>query len=96
MMTRSVTLIAIAALAGCAAAQKTYLADGSEGYSIDCSGQALNWGYCDRKAGELCGARGYEVLGKEGEQGGPTLSGNQFGLYSTQVMSRSMMIRCNG
>jgi hypothetical protein len=58
----------LCALAGCAVERPTYLADGRQGHSIDCSGAALNWGYCERKAGELCQARGYDVVSAIGEQ----------------------------
>jgi len=80
-------------MSGCATASKTYTSDGKEGYSITCSGSALNWGMCYEKAGELCGAKGYEVLEKSGDQGA-MLSGNQFGLYGGSVINRNMMIKC--
>ncbi len=38
-------------LGGCATASKTYTSDGKEGYAINCSGSALNWGMCYEKAG---------------------------------------------
>ncbi|MNF91247.1 hypothetical protein D3C84_738410 [compost metagenome] len=81
------------ALGGCATASKTYTSDGREGFSIDCSGSALSWGKCYEKAGELCGARGYDLLEKSGDQGS-TVAANQFGLYGGSVMSRSMVIAC--
>ena len=84
-------LIAIL-LGGCATAKKTYTSDGKEGYSITCSGSALNWGMCYEKAGEICGSKGYEVLEKSGDQG-TVLSGNQFGLYGGSVINRSMIIK---
>jgi hypothetical protein len=80
-------------LSGCATAKKTYTSDGREGYSITCSGSALNWGMCYEKAGELCGQKGYEVLEKAGDQGA-MLSGNQFGLYGGSVINRNMIIKC--
>lgn len=80
-------------LTGCATASKTYTSDGKEGYSITCSGSALNWGMCYEKAGDLCGTKGYEVLEKSGDQGS-MLSGNQFGLYGGSVMNRNMIVRC--
>jgi hypothetical protein len=80
-------------LSGCATAKKTYTSDGREGYSITCSGSALNWGMCYEKAGELCGQKGYEVLEKTGDQGA-MLSGNQFGLYGGSVINRNMIIKC--
>lgn len=80
-------------LSGCATAKKTYTSDGREGYSITCSGSALNWGMCYEKAGELCGQKGYEVLEKTGDQGS-MLSGNQFGLYGGSVINRNIIIKC--
>lgn len=86
-------LLIVVFLGGCATAKKTYTADGKEGYSITCSGSALNWGMCYEKAGDLCGSKGYEVLEKSGDQGA-MLSGNQFGLYGGSVINRSMIIKC--
>lgn len=80
-------------LSGCATASKTYTSDGREGFSISCSGSALSWGQCYEKAGDLCGARGYDVLEKSGDQGS-TISANQYGLYGGSVMSRSVVIAC--
>ena len=79
-------------LGGCATAKKTYTSDGKEGYSITCSGSALNWGMCYEKAGEICGSKGYEVLEKSGDQGA-MVSGNQFGLYGSSVINRNMIIK---
>ena len=56
-------ILAFATLGGCATASKTYTADGKEGYNIACSGSALNWGMCYEKAGNICGTKGYVVLG---------------------------------
>jgi hypothetical protein len=81
------------ALSGCARSSKTYTSDGREGFSIDCSGTALSWSKCFEKAGDLCGARGYDLLEKSGDQGS-TVAANQYGLYGGSVMSRSMVIAC--
>lgn len=89
----SIALSMVAFLSGCATASKTYTPDGSEGYSITCSGSALNWGNCYEKAGDICGARGYDVLARSGDQGA-VVSGNQFGLYSGSVINRNILIRC--
>ena len=37
-------LMIVAFVSGCATSKKTYTSDGREGYSINCSGSALNWG----------------------------------------------------
>jgi hypothetical protein len=87
------SLIASLLICGCATARKTYTSEGKEGYSINCSGSALNWGTCYEKAGELCGAKGYVALEKSGDTGA-VVSGSQFGLYGGSVINRSMIIKC--
>jgi hypothetical protein len=86
-------LFIAACVTGCATASKTYTPDGKEGYSITCSGSALNWGMCYEKAGDICGTKGYEVLAKSGDQGA-IVSGNQFGVYGGSVINRNMIIKC--
>jgi len=93
-MKRLFVLLTVAVgMSGCATASKTYTPDGKEGYSISCSGSALNWGMCYEKAGDLCGAKGYEVLDRSGDSGS-IISGNQFGLYGGSVINRSIIIKC--
>lgn len=69
---------------GCAVSTPTYTAEGKIGFSINCSGAALNWGYCEQKAGEMCGANGYDILSKNGENIGNITSFNS----SSSVASR--------
>lgn len=88
-----ILLAASIGLDGCAMASKTYTSDGRQGFSIDCSGSALSWGRCYEKAGELCGARGYDVLEKPSDEGS-TMAGNQFGLYGGTVITRNLVIAC--
>jgi len=88
-----VTLLFVTIVAGCATASKTFTSDGKEGYVIDCSGSALNWGMCYEKAGKLCGTKGYEVLEKSGDTGGMVTAG-QYGLFGGSVINRSMVIKC--
>lgn len=88
-----VIIVVFALLSGCATASKTYTADGQEGYSINCSGSALNWGMCYEKAGDLCGQRGYVVLEKSGDEGA-IVSANYMGLYGGSVINRSMIVKC--
>jgi hypothetical protein len=90
---RILTLAAVAALVGCATQKTVYLPDGKQGHSINCSGAALSWDLCYQKAGELCGARGYDILAKDGEQGA-TISGTQYGVFGTSVMNRTLLIAC--
>lgn len=80
-------------LSGCATADKIYTSDGRIGYSISCNGEVLDWGACYKKAGKICGARGYDVLSKSGNKGS-TFSANQYGAYGGSVIYRSMVIAC--
>lgn len=87
------TLLAFVLLGGCATASRTYTSSGKPGYSINCSGSALNWGMCYEKAGNLCGTKGYVVLEKSGDKGA-VISASQFGLFGGSVMNRSMIVQC--
>ena len=89
----SCLLLLCFAVVGCATASQTYLPSGEQGHNITCSGTALNWGHCYEKAGEICGARGYDIVDKSGDQGA-TFAGNRFGLYGGSVIQRSMLIKC--
>ena len=87
-------LLVAVVLTGCATAKETYTATGEKGYAIDCYGSAGNWGMCTQKAGELCGAAGYTILSKSGDQS-QMITANQFGMYATPVVNRSMTIKCS-
>ena len=76
-------------VAGCATSTETFTADGSKGHSINCSGAARNWGMCYEKVGEICEAKGYEVIAGGSDQG-VLVSGNLGG----SVISRSMLVKC--
>ena len=92
-MRRIILVLSIMAfVSGCATASKTFTADGKEGYVIDCSGSALNWGMCYKKAGDICGSKGYVVLEKNGDKGA-MLTAGQFGLFGGSVIHRSMIIK---
>jgi hypothetical protein len=65
----ALALAAVTALSACASASKTYGPDGKEACSINCSGLARTWGMCFEKAGDLCGAKGYDVIGQGTDHG---------------------------
>jgi hypothetical protein len=89
-MNRVLAVLAVmSALVRCATASQTYTPDGRSGYVIDCSGQALNWGKCYQKAGELCSSTGYEILAQTGDQGISVA-----GVYGASVITRSLVIAC--
>lgn len=81
-------------LSGCATANKTFTADGKEGYNISCSGSALDWGNCYEKAGRLCGSKGYLVLERIGDEPA-MLAGNQYGVCTGFVVNRNLIVSCN-
>jgi len=85
-------LIAVA-LGGCASARKIHILDGSEGYSINCSGGDSTWGNCYEKAGDVCGARGYNILEKISEQS-TSSSGNIIEQHGGTATNRNMIIKC--
>jgi hypothetical protein len=80
-------------LFGCATARKTHTSDGKEGYILNCSGSASTWGKCYEKAGDICGAKGYEILEKIGE----TLTSSSSNIieeHSGSDVNRNMIIKC--
>ena len=89
-------LTAAAALTGCAnTAKRTYLPSGETGFAINCSGgdASTSWGECYKKAGEMCGSYGYDVVSKDVDNGA-TSGGSVAGIFGANVKNRSMVIRC--
>lgn len=65
-MIRLLSIIAVLGLTGCATASNTYLKNGKQGLSIDCSGEAMSWASCYEKADASCAGTGYEIVGTDG------------------------------
>jgi hypothetical protein len=82
-------------LTACATAKRTYGPDGRAAFAIECSGQALSWGKCYEKAGEICGGKGYDVIERNGDQS-ESVSATQYGVIGGTVVNRSMLISCKG
>jgi|SRR5882724_1705471 len=90
----SALMLAILPLvSGCASASKTYGPDGREVFVLNCSGWARSWGMCYEKAGELCGPRGYQVIGRD-EQNSMIGSAGGGSAMVAPVQHRNMMISC--
>lgn len=88
-----VIFVAIGFLSGCATSSKTYGPDGREAYTIDCSGLGGTWGMCLTKAGDLCGAKGYDLLTSAGDKGLVAVADpNQAFMSST--ISRNLLVSC--
>lgn len=77
-------ILAVTAIfAACVQSNETYTASGQKGHVISCTpalstgivgaiaNSSTSWGTCYQKAGEICGAKGYNVLTKSDE---PTFS----------------------
>lgn len=105
---RIVLVLAVAIpLAGCVASQPTYTADGQQGHVITCTpgwtggivgavaNASTSWGQCYQKAGELCGARGYDIVQQVGE-GGVYGQGSQGGGFVSTTNNRMMIVKCKG
>lgn len=76
-------------LTGCVTASPTYGPDGRRAYTIECDGVQHSIGDCYQKAGQLCGAKGYNILTGAVEHG--AAASNYFAATSSH---RSLVISC--
>ncbi|MGC5703257.1 hypothetical protein J4P02_23965 [Pseudomonas sp. NFXW11] len=92
-MHRLLIVAAVLALNGCASATDTYLTDGEQALSIDCSGEAGSWASCYEKAEASCAGTGYRIVSSKGT---PTLSENDktLGADLGAYKSRSVVVVC--
>jgi hypothetical protein len=83
----------LAALSGCATAEKTYLNNGQQGLAIDCSGEANSWATCYEKADASCAGTGYNIIGTDGT---PSLKESEktLGVDVGNFKSRSVVVVC--
>ncbi|VVO23422.1 hypothetical protein [Pseudomonas fluorescens] len=84
---------ALAALGGCASAEKIYLNDGQQGLTIDCSGEANSWATCYEKADSSCAGTGYNIIGTDGTPA-LTQSDKTLGADVGNYKSRSVVVVC--
>jgi hypothetical protein len=82
-----------ALLAGCATASPTYGPDGRAAYAVTCGGNALSWASCQKKAGDICGAKGYDVFSATGDAGF-FAPGSGPNIVAGSAQSRSMLVAC--
>ena len=66
-MKRILILLMVMAIAGCAATTKTEVKRGKKGLHINCSGLSSSWDQCYTSATNSCGAKGYRVIAKSGD-----------------------------
>jgi hypothetical protein len=86
-------LSTVLALAGCASAEKTYLDNGEQGLSIDCSGEANSWATCYEKADASCAGTGYRIVGTDGTPQAKD-SEKTLGVDVGNFTSRSVVVVC--
>ena len=87
-------LIAGFSLAGCVTVNDIYLGDGSVGHAITCDGRELSIETCFEKAAELCGAKGFETVTREGRSTGRTIAKGSTDPNSGAFATRSILVRC--
>ncbi|HCT05987.1 MULTISPECIES: hypothetical protein [unclassified Pseudomonas] len=93
-MNKILTLTAaLVLMTGCTTTSDTYLKNGEQGLTIDCSGEANSWASCYEKADASCAGTGYRIVGTEGtpslKEDDKTL-GKDVGNYK----SRSVVVVC--
>src|SRR5690349_11557983 len=93
VMKRILLLIALLAIASCAATSETQVKRGKKGLHINCSGLSSSWDKCYTSAANSCAPKGYKVIAKSGdavEEPGDY----PFGLNPAGYTSRSMIVIC--
>jgi hypothetical protein len=72
-----------------------HLPDGQSGFAVNCSGSGSgsSWAECYQRAGDACGASGYDIVSKDNDDGAAA-GGGVSNIATANVKSRSMVIRC--
>jgi len=86
-------LFTVLALAGCASTENTYLANGEQGLTIDCSGEANSWAACYEQADASCAGTGYRIVGTDGTPQANE-SDKTLGVNVGNFTSRSVVVVC--
>ena len=101
----SMLIVVVALLQGCVTSKEVFLADGTKGHNINCSGSGMNYSNCLEKAGEVCGTRGYHLLNQQGEvvpfsqairELGANTQSSSVGYSTTSgaIVTRNLLIKC--
>ncbi|KAF0866164.1 hypothetical protein [Pseudomonas sp. LD120] len=92
-MNKLLALSAVMTLSGCATVSDTYLANGEQGLSIDCSGEAGSWASCYEKAEASCAGTGYRIVTTQGSPS-PKASDKTLGIDVGNYKSRNVVVVC--
>jgi hypothetical protein len=90
-----------AALAGCITSQPTYLQDGTQAHHVTCGGAMFSMGDCHKRAAELCGPRGYQIVAGGTERmpfstanASVNAYGGQASGFSGSIVNRDLIVKC--
>ena len=92
-MKRVLVILAILAVAGCAATAKTEVKRGKTGMHINCSGLSSSWDKCHAKAASSCSQKGYKVIAQGGDEDSEP-GDYLFGINPAGFTSRNMIVIC--
>ncbi|SDG41579.1 hypothetical protein SAMN05216605_10222 [Pseudomonas abietaniphila] len=92
-MIKNLSLIVVLGLTGCATAQDTYLKDGKQALSIDCSGEAMSWAACYEKADASCAGTGYNIVSTNGTPQ-PKDADKTLGVDVGNYKTRNVLVVC--
>jgi hypothetical protein len=98
LLSLSAALSIVLGASGCASSSSTqliHLPDGRPGFTINCSGSDArqSWAQCYEQAGQACGANGYDVVSKDGDDA--ATGGSVNGLFSANIKNRALVVRCH-
>lgn len=88
-------LAVVVSVSGCATSKETFGPDGRMAYAINCSGAALSWDLCFKKAGDICNVMGYDTISVNGQAVGSVVTASpNTGLFAVPVVERVMVVSC--
>jgi hypothetical protein len=90
-----------AALTGCITSAPTYLQDGTQAHHVTCGGAVFSMGDCHKRAAELCGPRGYQIVAGGTEStlfstasANVNAYGGQASGFSGSIINRDLVVKC--
>ena len=81
-------------VSGCATANLTYLADGQPAYQVNCNLGLDGFNRCYRKAGEICGKRGFVLYDWQGRTL-PVRNSDPSEINMAGWEAKSILVACN-
>lgn len=92
-MLKILSIIAVVGLTGCATAHNTYLKNGNQALSVDCSGEAMSWAACYEKADASCAGTGYNIVSTNGTPQ-PKEEDKTLGVDVGNYKTRTVLVVC--